>query len=241
MVDSRRRKFLQQSALGLAAATAGGVGAGFILRADAKPTPMISSEPESHRVLIQMAPPPKVEIAGGNELKKVTPQPLGPFYRQGAPFRGKLSLPGEAGTTFILSGRVWALDTKRPLPGVVLDFWHVDMKEKYSDGVTDFRNRGRLISSEAGAYELESIRPIPYRPNPAGSPDFWRYAHFHLLAVCPGYKRLVTEIHFQNDPKKADPMFRVENAMAVEKRTVAGQTFETGVFDIVLEREANAS
>ena len=45
--------------------------------------------------------------------------------------------------TFILSGRVWALDTKRPLPGVVLDFWTIDMQEKYSDGVTDFRNRGR--------------------------------------------------------------------------------------------------
>ena len=64
----------------------------------------------------------------------------------GAPFRGKLSLPGEAGTTFVLSGRVWAYDTKRPLPGVVLDFWHVDMQEKYSNGTTDFRNRGRLVS-----------------------------------------------------------------------------------------------
>lgn len=239
MANSNRRKFLQQSTLGLAATAAGGVGAGLILRADARPTPMIATEPESHRVLIQMAPPPKVEITGSSELKKVTPQPYGPFYRQGAPFRGKLSLPGEAGTTFILSGRVWALDTRRPVPGVVLDFWHVDMKEKYSDGITDFRNRGRLISSESGAYELESIRPIPYRPNPSGSPDFWRCAHFHVLAVCPGYKSLVTEIHFLNDPKKADPMYRTENAIVVEKRTVAGQSFETGVFDIVLERDAS--
>jgi protocatechuate 3,4-dioxygenase beta subunit len=238
MVDTKRRKFLQQSALGLTAAAAGGIGAGLILRADAQPTPTISTEPNSHRVLIQMTPPPKVEITGG-ELKKVTPQPYGPFYRQGAPFRGTLSLPGEAGTTFILTGRVWALDTKRPLPGVVLDFWHVDMKEKYSDGVTDFRNRGRLISSETGAYELESIRPIPYRPNPSNS-NFWRCAHFHLLAVCPGYKPLVTEIHFLNDPKKSDPMYRIENAMAVEQHTVAGQNFETGVFDIVLERESDA-
>lgn len=231
MTNSTRRRFLQHSTLGLAA-----TGATLILRGDARPTPAIVSEPENHRVLIQMAPPPKVEIASG-ELKKVTPQPYGPFYRQGAPFRGKLSLPGESGTTFVLSGRVWALDTKRPLPGVVLDFWHVDMKEKYSDGVKDFRNRGRLISSETGAYELESIRPIPYRPNPTGSPDFWRCAHFHLLAVCPGYKPLVTEIHFQNDPKKNDPMYRLENAIAVEKHS-AGQYFETGVFDIVLEREA---
>ena len=234
MFDSNRRKFFQQSSLGLAAA-----GAGLILRADAQPTLALPYAEENNRVLIQMVPPPKVEITPKGELKKVTPQPYGPFYKQGAPFRGKLSTPGEPGMTFILTGRVWAMDTKRPLPGVVLDFWHVDTKEKYSDGVNDFRNRGRLVSSETGAYELESIRPIPYRPNP-GDSSFWRCAHFHLLAVCPGYKPLVTEIHFQGDPHKDDPMYRIENAIAVEKRTVNGQSFETGVFDIVLERDASA-
>ncbi|HEY9430160.1 MAG TPA: hypothetical protein VI260_01595 [Blastocatellia bacterium] len=233
MLDATRREFFQRSGLGLAAA-----GAGLILRADARPTPTIVNAEESNRVLIQMAPPPKVEITAKGELKKVTPQPYGPFYKQGAPFRGKLCGPGELGTTFVLTGRVWALDTKRPLPGVVLDFWHVDMQEKYSDGASDFRNRGRLVSSETGYYELEGVRPIPYRPNPAGAPDFWRCAHFHLLAVCPGYQTLVTEIHFQDDPKKNDPMYRAENAIAVEKRTMNGKNFETGVFDIVLERDA---
>jgi protocatechuate 3,4-dioxygenase beta subunit len=182
-----------------------------------------------------MGPTPKELAAPKGELRKVIPQPYGPFYRPGAPFRGKLNLPGEAGTTFILSGRVWAYDTKRPLPGAVLDFWHVDMKEKYSDGVNDFRNRGRLVSSETGLYELESIRPIPYRPNPTGAPEFWRCAHYHLVAVCPGYKPLVTEIHFHGDPKRNDPMYRVENAIAVEQQKVNGASFETGVFDVVLE------
>ena len=32
-------------------------------------------------------------------------------------------------------------------------------------------------------------------------------------------------------------MFRSENAIAVETHTVNGSTFESGVFDIVLERE----
>ena len=174
-------------------------------------------------------------------MRPISPQPYGPFYRPGAPFRAKLSLPGEPGTTFVLSGRVWAFDTKRPLPGVVLDFWSVDMQEKYSDGVTDFRNRGRLVSSETGYYEVESIRPIPYRPNPAGAPNFWRCAHFHLLAVCPGYKPLVTEIHFKEDPKKSDSMYRPENAIAAEKHIANGISFERGVFDIVLERESAGS
>ena len=234
MFDPTRRSFLQNSAVGLAALGASGL----ILRCDAQPTQEINRN-SAEGVFIHMGPVPQ-EITAKTELKKVTPQPYGPFYRTGAPFRGKLSVPGEAGTTFVLSGRVWAYDTKRPLAGVVLDFWHVDMQEKYSNGTTDFRNRGRLISSETGQYELESIRPIPYRPNPTGSPEFWRCAHFHLVAICPGYQPLVTEIHFHGDAHKNDPMYRTENAIAVEQNNVNGKTFESGVFDLVLER-ANGS
>jgi protocatechuate 3,4-dioxygenase beta subunit len=234
MVNTRRRIFLQQTGIGLAAI---GV-SGLVLRGDAQPTQEITRD-QSERVLIQMGATKNGATAAA-DLKKVTPFPYGPFYRTGAPFRGKLSLPGEAGTTFVLSGRVWGFDTKRPLAGVVLDFWHVDMQEKYSNGTTDFRNRGRLISSETGAYELESIRPIPYRPNPQGAPEFWRCAHFHLVAVCPGYQPLITEIHFLGDAKKSDPMYRVENAIAVQDRTTNGIAFQSGVFDVVLERETES-
>jgi protocatechuate 3,4-dioxygenase beta subunit len=237
MFDSTRRAFLQQTAMGLATVGASGL----ILRCDAQPTQQINRTPETNRnhadrVLIQMGPAQPVASPTG-ELKKITPLPYGPFYRAGAPFRGKLNLPGEPGTMFILSGRVWAFDTKRALPGAVLDFWHVDMQEKYSNGVSDFRNRGRLVTSETGSYELESIRPIPYRPNPTGAPDFWRCAHYHLVAVCPGYQPLVTEIHFQGDAKRSDPMYRVENAITVEDKKINGTSFQTGVFDIVLEPE----
>ncbi len=213
---------------------------GLVLNSDAMPTQQVSRD-KSDQVLIQLGPMQKEATAAPRDLKKITPQPYGPFYRAGAPFRGKLSLLGEPGTTFVLSGRVWAYDTRRPLPGAVLDFWHVDMQEKYSNGTTDFRNRGRLVSSETGQYELESIRPIPYRPDPTGSPDFWRCAHYHLAVICPGYQPLVTEIHFQGDAKKNDPMFRAENAIAVQDHTVNGKTFQTGVFDIVLERESAKS
>ena len=237
MSNPARRTFLLQTGLGLA-----GLGtAGLVLSKATQPTGAVVSGEEANRVWIQLGTIPKDSPPAKSELKQTTPLPYGPAYRPGAPFRAKLSLPGEPGMTFVLSGRVWALDTKRPLPGVVLDFWTVDMKEKYSDGITDFRNRGRLVSSETGYYEVESIRPIPYRPNPTGAPEFWRCAHFHLVAVCPGYKPLVTEIHFKADPHQSDSMYRPENAIAPEKHTAQGVSFETGVFDIVLERESTKS
>lgn len=234
MATPTRRRFLQHTTIGLAAA---GV-TGLILSTDALPTTPIAGEETAGRVLIQMGPIPADAAQSKTEFKKIAPFSYGPWYKAGAPFRGKLSLPGEPGTPFVLSGRVWSAETRRPLPGVVLDFWHVDLQEKYSNGVTDFRNRGRLVSAENGAYELESIRPIPYRPNPTG--DFWRCAHFHLAAICPGYKPLITEIHFQGDPHKTDSMYRPENAISTQKLTVNGGSFETGVFDIVLERETTA-
>ena len=236
MDNDSRRNFLVRTGLGLAGLT----GAGLVLCTGASPTLATVSGEEANRILIQMSTIPSDIAPAKGELKQVTPMSYGPWYKPGAPFRAKLSLPGEPGTTFVLSGRVWSLETRRPLPGVVLDFWHVDTREKYSDGVTDFRNRGRLISSENGYYELESIRPIPYRPSPNGSPNFWRCAHYHLAAFCPGYQSLVTEIHFKDDPKMSDSMYRPENAIAPEKRTVNGATFETGVFDIVMKREAGS-
>ncbi|MBC8031233.1 MAG: twin-arginine translocation signal domain-containing protein [Pyrinomonadaceae bacterium] len=235
MSNATRRDFLQQTGLGLAGLGVGGL----VLRAGTRPTLATVGGDEANRILIQMGAIPKEATPAAGALKLVTPVSYGPWYKPGSPFRAKLSVPGEPGTTFVLSGRAWAFDTKRPLPGVVLDLWHVDTNGKYSDGVTDFRNRGRLISSEAGYYEVEGIRPIPYRSNP--NSNFWRCAHFHLLAVCPGYKPLVTEIHFKDDPRKSDSMYRPENAIAPVKRILNGVNFETGVFDIVLERETASS
>lgn len=234
MINENRRRFLRQTGAGLCAAGA----AGLVLRADAAPTPAAPHAEEGVRVLLQTGAPQAVAAPQGG-LKKTAAMSHGPFYRQGAPFRAKLSPPFEPGTPFVLAGRVWAFDTKRALAGVVLDLWHVDHQGKYSTADGDFKNRGRLLTSESGSYEVESVRPIPYQPDPSGSPQFWRCAHFHLLAACPGYKTLVTEIHFQDDPhRKTDGMFRAELAVAAERLGPAGRHYERAVFDIVLEPEA---
>jgi len=46
----------------------------------------------------------------------------------------------------------------------------------------------------------------------------------------------VTKIHFKADPHQSDSKYRPENAIAPEKHTANGIGFESGVFDIVLER-----
>jgi hypothetical protein len=60
---------------------------------------------------------------------------------------------------------------------------------------------------------------------------------FILVAICPGYQPLVTEVHFQSELRKSDPMYKPENAIVIEERTLNGKSFQTGVFDVVLERE----
>jgi hypothetical protein len=57
-----------------------------------------------------------------------TPTPSageGPFFTPRSPERATLLEPGVAGTPIDVSGRV--LDTRgRPVPRVLLDFWHAD-------------------------------------------------------------------------------------------------------------------
>ena len=230
MSELSRRKFLQQTGRGLAAT---GV-AGWMLRADATPTPTSPDASEAEKILIEMGPPPAVVVSARGDLTVTKTNPLGPFYRSGAPFRAKVCPPFEPGNVLIVSGRLWGFDTKRPLSGVVLDVWQVDINGNYSAGNGDFKNRARLLTAEDGHYEFETIHPVAYQPNP----NMWRSAHIHFIAQAPNYKRLVSEMFFHGDPRQeADPMFHASLAVPVERREVNGKMVEFAVFDIVLEAE----
>jgi len=212
-MSNDRRTFLRTAGLGLAAG-------GLVLRADATPTGAVPYEGGA------IAPPA--------DLHPTTAQVPGPFYRPGAPFRSKTTAPFERGTVLVLSGRVWGFDTKRPLAGAILEVWHVNVDGKYSDGTEDFRNRARLVTAEAGQYEIEMIRPVAYQPTPGS--DFWRCAHLHLAVSAPGYRRLVTELYFPGDPHQAkDSLFHPSRLVPVAKKAANDRAYEAGAFDIVLE------
>src|SRR5437016_364730 len=52
-------------------------------------------------------------------------QMLGPFFREDAPYRAKISPPHEKGTTIVITGRVWSHEDKSPLPAT-MDVWQAD-------------------------------------------------------------------------------------------------------------------
>jgi protocatechuate 3,4-dioxygenase beta subunit len=216
-----RRDFIKLG--GLAAVSASGL----VLRSDAVPTPR-RLDADSFEAMIG-------EAGTIQDLKPTVARDIGPFYRSGAPYRAKLTPPFEPGTVLVVSGRVSSFATKKPLADASLDLWQVDNQTKdYSQGNGDFKNRARLLTDDNGAYEFETVHPVPYSPGP----NFWRSPHIHFIAQAAGHKRLVSELFFKGDEKQdIDTLFHVSLAMPVKKERANGQSYESVVFDIVLEAE----
>jgi catechol 1,2-dioxygenase len=228
-----RREFFRG---GLAAA---GVGA-LTLRADALPT--LPSGTLDHYPLFQaMAEVPLPGLAPGMLADSVKPTEdniLGPYYREGAPFRAKVTPPLVKGITMLIRGRVWGFDTKKPLTSAVLDIWQADSDGRYDNddpakppakGV--FVNRTRVLTDESGYYEFETIHPGAYKTGP----DTWRPSHIHYLVRRTGYTNLVTQLYFKGDKHNAtDEFIKASLIIAPEVVKVNGITIETGVFDVVL-------
>ncbi len=223
----KRRDFLQQTSLGLAMI---GV-SGLVLRSDARPTPQSLDAREA----VTLFQTNQSSIENKDDLKPTVSRELGPFYRSGSPFRAKLTPPFEPGTVLVVTGRVWSFETKKPLANASLDLWQVDNQTAdYSNGNGDFKNRARLQTDENGAFEFETVHPIPYAP----SPNFWRSPHIHFIAAAAKHKTLVSEMFFKGDAKQdIDRLFHSSLAVAIEKKKINGKDYETAIFDIVLEAE----
>jgi protocatechuate 3,4-dioxygenase beta subunit len=212
-----------------------GVG-GLVLRADAQPTPPAGEAGEYGKFLRDGGPAPAAPAGG-----KWAPTEdciLGPFYRPGAPFRAKVTPPLEPGVVLLIRGRVWGHDTRKPLAGARLDVWQANARGRYDNDDPDnppkkdvFVNRARLIADETGYYEFESVHPGPYKIGP----ETWRPSHIHYAISHPGYRTLVTQLFFRGDPHNKTDEF-IKESLIIDLRTVrvGAQTYEAGVFDIVL-------
>ncbi len=228
-----RREFFRG---GLAAA---GV-AGLTLQADALPT--LSSGTLAHYPLFQvLADTPLPSIDPGvlpNAVKPTEDNILGPYFREGAPFRAKVTPPLVKGMPLLFRGRVWGFDTKKPLAGVILDIWQADADGRYDNDDPNkppakgvFVNRTRVLTDETGYYEYETIHPGAYKTGPTT----WRPSHIHYLVRKAGYTNLITQLYFKGDRfNAADEFIKASLIITLETAKVNGSAIEMGVFDVVL-------
>jgi len=227
MAEHSRREFLRFSGLA-AVGTAGGL----LLEANARPTAASGSPAIAEQLRDQFGDPP-ITLTMKDGAKPTPRNALGPFFEKGAPFRGKVSPPRAPGTVLVVSGRVWAFDTKRPLPGAILDLWHCDIHGRYVNAESDYSYRARIITSESGAYEYETIHPVVYDDHG----DF-RSPHIHYRIASPGYRTLVTQLFFEGDPKHdEDHLFDPSLMVPIVKKGEAGAEYEAGFFDVVLTKD----
>lgn len=155
---------------------------------------------------------------------------LGPFYRANAPFRSDMTVTGDPGTPFKYKGRVLDEDCN-PIPGAIVDVWQADDGGAYDNTTANFNYRGRFQTATDGAYEFTAIKPGWYLNGAQ-----YRPAHIHFRVTKPGYKELITQLYFENDPYiAADPWASDPDA---EKRivpVVATAGIDTAIFDITLQ------
>ncbi|HEY9788091.1 MAG TPA: hypothetical protein V6D17_22070 [Candidatus Obscuribacterales bacterium] len=239
-----RRKLIQAGLFGLAAG-----GLDLIFPPDALPTEA-SGDLGAYGNYLQLKGKPKgapsKNKAKGESAVKAAESAfrltedniLGPFYRENAPFRAKITPPLEPGKVLLVSGRVWGFDTRKPLSRCMIDIWQANANGRYDnddpgkppqEGV--FLNRARLITDGEGAYEYETIHPGRYQIGP----NVWRPSHIHYMVRCPGYKTLVTQLYFDGDPHNATDQF-IKKSLIVkcEQQKTANGSYETARFDIVL-------
>jgi catechol 1,2-dioxygenase len=163
---------------------------------------------------------------------------LGPYHRVNAPFRAKITPPLEPGTVLLIKGRVYGIDTRRPLPNTAIDIWQADAQGRYDNddqqrppAANLFVNRARITTDENGYYEYETIHPGAYQIGPRA----WRPPHIHYWVRHATYRPLVTQLYFRGDQHQRDDQF-IRPSLIIDLREIRTQhgTFKTGVFDIVL-------
>lgn len=157
----------------------------------------------------------------------------GPFYTPNTPVKTNFLEADHSGFELHLRGKVF--DTEcRPMPGAVIDFWHVDQYAEY-DNVA-FRYRGHQFTKEDGSYDLLTLHPQPYDLQ-----GIWRTAHLHLKLQAPDTDLLTTQLYFPRYAEENQRDGGYMESLEVEVISETEQRLEA-IFNFVLaRRDAEAS
>ncbi len=223
-----RRKLLKNFLLGLTALSSSAFG----LYKNLSPTPAYGELGEFGKFLI--AKGEKLDEVPPKRRKPTASDSMGPYYKEGAPFRGRLMPQGAPGSPMIIRGHVYGYDTQKPLEGATIDVWQADTNGSYH-GMGEKGNylyRARMRTIHQGLYQFETVHPGRY------GFGFWaRPSHIHFYVRHPDYQSLVTQLYFRGDPRLGDHEQLRPSLIIPLKKVSWGKTYELGNFDIVLMRK----
>lgn len=115
--------------------------------------------------------------------KPTPPDALGPFYEPGAPVRSTV------GRGYVMTGRVLAAGSCRPLARARIELWLVNRRGEYDDA-----HRATVFTRKNGRYRFQSNRPVAYETRPP---------HIHVRVTARGFRTLVTQHYPQPGRKRA--------------------------------------
>ena len=135
----------------------------------------------------------------------------------------------------IVSGRI--TDGGKPIKNASVFVYHTDVEGYYANHRTDNGNEARLhgaMRTDAkGRYEYRTIRPGSYANS--------RFpAHVHYVVHAEGYRDLVTEFNFDDDPFMNDPgqrEFAASRQRGIIKMTKDREGVWHGIFDVILSKD----
>ena len=149
--------------------------------------------------------PARVAIEAGPQGCITTPYGGREGHQPNAPFTSELIPPEIEGDRLIVSGTVYGLDCKTPLPGVLIEVWHADPNGQY---YTASAPRGRMITDSKGRYKFTTIKPSPYMGVAKYIP-----AHIHFQVSYPSTPTLATQLFFEGDL-----FLRMHNVSSAQRR-----------------------
>ena len=136
--------------------------------------------------------PPEPVVPPEEEDCKTTADILGPFYKEGAPFREDIIPPENTASPLIVRGKVFG-DCETVLKDAVVEIWNANGEGEYDNGTFEFR--GRYKTEQDGGYSFRTIVPGRYLNGAE-----YRPSHIHFRITAPGYQELVSQIYFKDDP-----------------------------------------